>query len=170
MQRVLIIGIPGAGKSTFARALAERTGLPLIHLDQEFWQPSWQTMPRTQWEAHVTDLVIRPTWIMDGNYDRSLPIRLPRADTVILFDMPRRRAVWRVARRIATNYGHVRPDMAPDCPEWIDWAFIRYIWNFHAVDMVNVRTQLAAHDVVPTVIRSDADSAAFLARIASKSV
>jgi adenylate kinase family enzyme len=170
VQRVLIIGIPGAGKSTFARALAARTGLPLIHLDQEFWQPGWRPTPKVQWEAHLATLVQRPAWVMDGNFDRSLPIRLPRADTVILFDIPRHRALWRVGQRIARSYGRVRPDMAPGCPERLDGAFVRYIWNFHGRDRRNIQVQLDAHGVRPVVLGSDADSAAFLAHIPAKSV
>ena len=67
MQRVLVIGISGAGKSTFSRALAARTGLPLIHLDTEFWQPDWKITPREEWRAKVAELITREAWIMDGS-------------------------------------------------------------------------------------------------------
>lgn len=86
MHRVLVIGISGAGKSTFSRALANATGLPLIHLDKEFWQPGWVQTPRLNWRAKVTELAAGERWIMDGNYDSSLDLRLPRADTALWFD------------------------------------------------------------------------------------
>ena len=130
MQRVLVIGIPGAGKSTFSRALAERTGLPLIHLDKEFWQPGWKITPREQWRAKVAALVAREAWVMDGNYDSSLDLRLPRADAVVWFDYPRRVALPRVLWRVAKTYGRVREDLAPGCPEKVDWEFLRYVWDF----------------------------------------
>jgi adenylate kinase family enzyme len=83
MRRVLVIGISGAGKSTFSQALATKTGLPLIHLDKEFWRPGWVQTPRQEWRARVSELAARERWIMDGNYDSSLDLRLPRADTVL---------------------------------------------------------------------------------------
>ena len=81
MQRVLVIGVPGAGKSTFTRALAAKIGLPVIHLDTEFWQPGWKITPREQWRPKVAELVGRDAWIMDGNYGASLDLRLPRGST-----------------------------------------------------------------------------------------
>ena len=105
MRRVLVIGISGAGKSTFARRLAERTGLPLIHLDREFWQPGWKITPEPEWRIKVAALVARDAWIIDGGYSASLDLRLPRADTVFWFDYPRGRCLRRIAWRIATTYG-----------------------------------------------------------------
>ena len=67
---------------------AHQTGLPLIHLDKEFWQPGWVQTPRPEWRAKVAELAAGERWIMDGNYDSSLDLRLPRADTVLWFDYP----------------------------------------------------------------------------------
>jgi hypothetical protein len=97
MRRVLVIGICGAGKSTFSRTLARKTGLPLIHLDKEYWKPGWTKTPRDLWRARVGELVAGDRWIIDGNYAGSLDLRLPRADTVVRFDYPRpppARVVW----------------------------------------------------------------------------
>lgn len=164
MQRVLVIGIPGAGKSTFSRKLAVRTGLPLIHLDKEFWQPGWKVTPREPWRAKVAALVAREAWVMDGNYDSSLDLRLPRADTVVWFDYPRRVALPRVLRRIAKSYGRVREDLAPGCPEKVDWEFFRYIWSFPFKERPRVITMLAEHGrhLTPVVVRRDRDAARFL--------
>src|SRR6202521_6363060 len=142
MQRVLVIGISGAGKSTFSRALAPKTGLPLIHLDREFWQPGWKITPRETWRAKVADLVARDAWIMDGSFGASLDLRLPRADTVIWFDYPRVRCLRRVAWRVLTTYGRVRPDLAPGCPEQLDWEFLRYVWDFNANSRPTIVTAL----------------------------
>ena len=62
----------------------------------------------------------------------TLDLRLPRADTVIWFDYPRLRCLRQIAWRIATTYGRVRPDLAPGCPEQIDWEFLRFVWDFPA--------------------------------------
>ena len=164
MQRVLVIGISGAGKSTFSRALATATGLPLIHLDKEFWRPGWVQTPRQEWRVRVSELAAGERWIMDGNYDSSLDLRLPRADTVLWFDYPMLRCLRRAMWRAATSYGRVRSDMAEGCPERIDLEFLRYIWTFNAKERPRVIASLAkfgAH-VHPVVFRRDGEAAHFL--------
>ena len=164
MRRVLVLGIPGAGKSTFSRALAARTGLPLIHLDKEFWQPGWVETPRPHWRVRMAELVAGEHWIMDGNYAGTLDLRLPRADTVVVFDFPRlvclRRAVWRAA----TTYNRVRSDMAAGCPERFDLEFLRYIWTFNTKERPKKAAaleQFSGH-ITPVVFRRDSEAAHFL--------
>ena len=164
MRRVLVMGISGAGKSTFAAALAQKTGLPLIHLDKEFWRPGWEITPRAEWRPKVTELVAREAWVMDGNYDSSLDLRLPRADTAFLFDYPAHRCIARVLRRVLTSHGRVRTDMAPGCPEKFDLPFLKFVWRFNAVQRPRTLEALARHGAhVRTVIfRRDAEAARFL--------
>src|SRR5262245_2440742 len=108
MQRVLVLGCCGAGKSTVSRRLAAVTGLPLIQLDLLYWRPGWTPTPAEEMDALVTRLCAGPRWIIDGNYQRSLPLRLPRADTVIWLDYPRRVCMARVLWRMARDYHRVR--------------------------------------------------------------
>jgi adenylate kinase family enzyme len=132
MQRVVIIGIPGAGKSTFARELGKRLDLPVYHLDQYFWSPGWKASSREVFNQRLQQLLETDKWILDGNYRRTIPLRLSCADTAILLDLPRRIAMARVFKRIVTYRNGGRPDMAEDCPErWFDRDFIRYIWRYH---------------------------------------
>lgn len=131
MQRVLVVGIPGGGKSTLATKLAEKTGLPLIELDQVFWRSGWKVTPRDEWRAKLMQMVAEPRWIMAGHYGNSLDIRLPRADTVIICDRNRVTAIRRAALRMVVSYGRVRKDMADGCPERFESDFYRYIWNFN---------------------------------------
>lgn len=130
MQRVLVIGSPGSGKSTFATELAKRTGLPLIHLDQQYWNPGWVETPKREWHAKVAELVAGNEWIIDGNYSGSLELRLTRADTVILLDVPAWVCVARVLRRVVQSRGRSRPDMADGCPEQLNIPFLFYIVTF----------------------------------------
>src|SRR2546423_1075672 len=123
MQRVVILGSGGAGKSTLARRLGLATGLPVIHLDAEYWQPGWIEPERDQWDQRVSELAAGEQWIMDGNFSRTLDVRLRACDTIIFLDVPRLLCLQRVIRRWWRNRGQVRDDMAPECPEKIDWEF-----------------------------------------------
>ncbi|MEL6971000.1 MAG: adenylate kinase, partial [Bacteroidota bacterium] len=111
MQRVMIIGCCGAGKSTVARRLHDLTDLPLQHLDQHYWLPNWQEPDKASWQAKVQALSDQPQWIIDGNYGGTLDIRLQRADTVIYLDYATPKCLWRITKRIWRYHGQVRPDM-----------------------------------------------------------
>lgn len=130
-RRVLVVGCSGAGKSTLARALGDATGLPVIHLDQHFWQPGWVESGDGPWSAALEELLARPEWIMDGAYTNSLPRRLRVADAVVRLDVGRALCLARIFRRIATGYGRTRPDLAEGCPEQWDAGFLRWVWNWH---------------------------------------
>ena len=130
MKRILIIGIPGAGKSVLARRLGDILNLPVIHLDQHFWKPGWVETEKTVWRGMVQQLVSGKSWIIDGNYDSSHDIRFPRADTIIYFDFPTRLCLWRITWRILGSHGQIRPDMADGCPERFDFEFFKWVWRF----------------------------------------
>lgn len=167
MRRVMVIGISGAGKSTFSRALAARTGLPLIHLDKEFWRPGWTMTPLPEWRAKVDDLASRDAWIMDGNYAGSLPLRLPRADAVFWFDYPTLRCLRRALWRVVTTYGRVRDDMGEGCPERLDRDFLHYIRTFNAKERPRTVAALAefGRHLDPVVFRRDGEVTQFLATL-----
>lgn len=131
MQRVLIVGCPGAGKSTAARQLAAITGLPLVHLDRHYWRPGWQRPDSASWRKEMENLVSQPVWIMDGNYSGTLERRLESADTLIHLDYPTWLCVWRVLRRTVSGFGRNRQDeLAPGCPERFDWSFLRFVIGY----------------------------------------
>jgi adenylate kinase family enzyme len=87
-NRVVVTGLAGSGKSTFAFALADKTGLPLIHLDLHFWKPRWVAPSETEWRAKQLGVLAGDAWIADGNYHETLDLRVERADTVVVLDMP----------------------------------------------------------------------------------
>ncbi|HEY3324006.1 MAG TPA: DNA topology modulation protein [Planctomycetota bacterium] len=131
MRRVLILGCAGAGKSTLARQLGKALALPVFHLDAIFWKPGWVMTPADEEEIILQRIVAGEKWIIDGNYAGNLNIRLPRADTILFMDFPRRVCLWRVVRRWMMFRGKQRPDMGPDCPEKIDLEFLQWIWNYN---------------------------------------
>jgi adenylate kinase family enzyme len=133
VQRILIIGPCGAGKSTLARVIGGRLGLPAVHLDSFFWNPGWVQTEIPAFRDQVAKAVNGDAWVMDGNYTtQSLDLRLPRADAVIWLDLPRRVYFPRVLSRVVKNYGRVREDIGRGCPERIDLPFFKWVWTYPA--------------------------------------
>lgn len=166
MQRVLIIGSGGAGKSTLAKVLAQRTGLPLIHLDRHYWRPGWVETPREEWHAHLRSLLAGERWIMDGNYSGSLELRLPYADTVVFLTFPRWLCIWRAIKRYVQYRNRLRDDMGEGCPERLGWEFLVFLWRYPADGVPKVMERLAKHpDKQLHVLRSPREVAEFLAEI-----
>ncbi len=130
MQRVLVIGSPGAGKSTLAHKLADRTNLPLFHLDQMHWLPGWVERGRDEGRAELARILAGDRWIIDGNYGSILPMRLERADTVIWLDYPTWLCLKRVLKRWWQHRGRTRPDMTEGCPERLNLEFLHYVLSF----------------------------------------
>jgi adenylate kinase family enzyme len=145
MQRVLVIGPSGAGKSTLARRIGAAAGLPVVHSDQLYFSPGWVEMERTRWEALLEEVAAGERWVIDGNYPRTLPARLARADTVFWLDFPTPLCLWRAMRRLATSYGRVRPDAAPGCPERFDPEFVRWILRWRATQRPLIEAALAGY-------------------------
>ena len=143
MQRVMVIGSPGAGKSTFAQRLGDLTGLPVRHLDAEYWLPGWTERDATAWQEKLAGLVAEDRWIVDGNYGGSLTTRAARADTIIHLDYSTALCLWRAVKRIVTTHGKVRADSAPGCPEQFDPSFLAYIAMFRARKRAKIVTLMA---------------------------
>ena len=131
MERIMIIGCGGSGKSSLARRLGEKTGLPVVHLDKLFWKTGWVESTKDEIDAKIMAEMEKPRWIIDGNYNRTLPKRLEYCDTVIYLDFSRFACLLGVAKRVLTSYGTVRPDMAEGCPERFDLEFLQWVWKFN---------------------------------------
>jgi adenylate kinase family enzyme len=164
MQRILVIGSPGAGKSTLARRLGERLGLPLVHLDREHWSAGWVSLPKDEFVAKVAELAARPSWIIDGNYASTLDVRAARATAIIWLDLPRWLCMARIFKRIIVYRGRVRPDMAGGCPERLSLEFLRYAWNFssHSRPGNEALVTAARDDQKVVVLRTPGEVARFL--------
>lgn len=130
MQKVLVLGCAGSGKSTFSKRLGEITGLPVIHLDALYWKSGWIASTEEEWDRTIEELLRRDEFIMDGNYSRTLEQRLAGADVVFFFDLPRWLCIYRALRRRVMYHGKTRSDMAEGCHEKIDLEFLKWIWNF----------------------------------------
>jgi len=120
MKRILIIGNAGSGKTTFAVKLAEKTGLPLVHLDKIYWTGNWEHLTRCEFDNILQSELDKQSWIIDGNFNRTLPHRLKYCDTVFYFDIPTVTCLWGITKRILTSHGKTRADMGGNCPEYFD--------------------------------------------------
>ncbi len=88
MKRVIVIGCPGSGKTTFAEKLNKRTGLPLYYLDAIWHKPDKTHISRDMFDERISEIFNTSEWIIDGNYSRTIDTRLKQCDTVFLFDLP----------------------------------------------------------------------------------
>ena len=111
MKKVIVIGCPGAGKTTFSEKLQRKTGLPLYYLDAIWHKPDRTHISREDFDARLQELLSQDAWIIDGNYSRTLQTRMAACDTVFLFDLPVEECLQGATQRL----GKGRYDMP-----WID--------------------------------------------------
>jgi adenylate kinase family enzyme len=171
VERVVVLGPVAAGKSTLARAISVRTGLPVVYLDHLFWRPGWTPARRDEALRGLDEAITRDTWILDGNFlangadgaDR----RFERADTVIFLDQSRLTCLWRVAKRIVRYRGQSRADLPEGCPESYDHSLLRWIWSYPKTDRPRVLELLVGLNERVDVhhLRSRAEVRRFLATL-----
>ncbi|WP_088009186.1 topology modulation protein [Indiicoccus explosivorum] len=143
MNKVMVVGVSaGAGKSTFARRLGEKTGLPVHHLDAYFWNPGWRESTVEEFTEKTAGLVERNRWIIEGNYSTTYELRAAEADTLIYIELPLRVCLYRVLNRWRKNKGRTRIDLAPDCEDKMEWAFLSFIIRTYADRKVKMRGRL----------------------------
>lgn len=157
-RRIVVTGLAGSGKSTLAIAFADKTGLPLIHLDLAFWKPGWVAPSEAEWRRKQHVVLAGDTWIADGNYHETLDLRIGRADTVVVLDMP-----WWLCSARALRRGFRMPGELPEgCPysawaRWRDeWRLAGRIFRKRNVEPAHERAVISryAQDVAIHVLRS----------------
>ena len=88
MKKVIVIGCPGSGKSTVSRALHNKTGIPLYHLDMMYWNADMTTVEKSVFLERLSDVLEKDEWIIDGNYGSTMELRMAACDTVIFLNYP----------------------------------------------------------------------------------
>lgn len=146
MQRVLVIGPCGAGKSTLAAQLGQKLNLPVFHMDKLNWNPGWIESSKDEIRERLRSIVTTDRWLIDGNYGGTLTPRLERADTVVYLDFPIRLCVSRLLRRIWNYRGRTRPDMTEGCPERFDLEFLIYLMRWNSGPRLRTEQMLKGHE------------------------
>ena len=144
MERIVIIGCPGSGKSTLARQLGEKLNLTVVHLDRLWWTKGWENVSREEFDARLENALKLDSWIIDGNYSRTMDARLAKCDTIVYLDYSRWACLWGMFQRVILNRGKARPDMAPGCAEWFDPEMAGWIWNFNRLNRKHYHEMLNA--------------------------
>jgi len=145
-NRVMVIGCSGGGKSTLSLRLAARFNLTYLSIDRDIlWLPGWVERDKAIQRALIVEKIAGGRWVLDGTNPSTFDVRLPRTDIVIWVRMPRLVCLWGVTTRWLKWIGRTRPDMAPGCPEKLDWEFLNYIWMFEKLFSPRVVAALEQH-------------------------
>lgn len=161
MKKVIIIGCPGSGKSTFAKALHEKTGLPLFHLDMMYWNADKTIVEKPVFRQRLSDAMAGAEWIIDGNYGSTMELRLQACDTVFFLDYP----VEVCLEGVRARRGKVRTDM-PWVEDEEDTEFLEFIRSYNAESrpmVLELFKKYADKDIYVFKNRSEAN--AFLERV-----
>ena len=152
-RRVAIIGSGGAGKSTFARALATKLDIPVVHLDAMFWHPGWVETPQDEWRSHQEDIVRDPSWIIDGTHAPTLDVRLRAADTIVILDLNRYICTWRIVKRRIHYRRRARSDRAAGCFEHLNAAYVGWVWHYRSRSRPEALAAIAKYAPHADVVR-----------------
>lgn len=167
MKRVAVVGSPGAGKTYFSRRLAEKTSLPIVHLDFYYNDKNLgYENNRDAWIKMVEKIVAKDRWIIDGNYKSTFPSRFSRADTIIFLDYPRWRAVKGIYKRRLQYRNKVRSDMPEGWIEKVPRDFFLFVWKFNKKNRQSIVDALQSNDSKKIIIfRKPADAEKYLEKL-----
>lgn len=164
MKRIALIGSGGSGKSTLARKLGTKLNIEVYHLDALLWKPNWQPTSKEEQRKIQMELVKKEEWIIDGNYNGTMDIRLREADTIIFLDFSRVLCTYRALKRMIQYRNRKRPDMAEGVKERFDLNFMKWIWNYPRTirPLVLKRLEKLPNDKVIIILKSPKEAQHFL--------
>lgn len=145
-----MLGNGGSGKSTLTRLLAERLGLPAVHLDTVYWGPGWTAPQQQAWETAHDTVLAGPDWVADGSFRDTLAGRLERADLAVLLDLPTAVCLAGALRRLVRQRlpgAPERPDLPAGCAESFDPSYLRWVLSYRRRELPEVEHLLARSGV-----------------------
>ena len=156
-KKIMIIGCSGAGKSVFARKLRDKTGLPLYYLDQIWHKPDKTNITRDEFDARLLEIVQKERWIIDGNYQRTMEMRLRACDMVILLDYPTEVCLAGAAARVGTAHEDL-----PWVEDVFDEEFRQWILDFRKEELPKIYNLLSKYENEKNILifktRAEADA------------
>lgn len=154
MKKVIVIGCPGSGKSTFSRALHDKTGIPLFHLDMMYWNADRTTVEKSVFRARLAEVIGRDEWIIDGNYGSTMELRMAACDTIFFLDYP----LDVCLDGIKARRGKPRSDM-PWVENGEDAEFIEFIKKYNTESRPKVMQLLRQYNDKKIVILGSREQA-----------
>ena len=167
MEKVIIIGCPGSGKSTFGRKLKCITGLPLYHLDMMFWNEDRTTVPKEVFIRRLKETISTSKWIIDGNYASTMEMRIKECDTVFFLDYPTNVCI----DGIESRKGHPRSDIPWIENDNTDRDFIDFVNSYNSEsrpEVIGLLKKYSSKNI--TVFRSRSESEEYLLSLKKISV
>ena len=159
MRKIIVIGCPGSGKSTFSKALHTRTNLPLIHLDMLYWNADKTTVEKSVFREKLSAILKTDAWIIDGNYASTMEMRMQACDTVFFLDYPLEDCLNGIKER----KGKARSDMPWVESDEDDEEFIAFIKNYNENNRPQVLQLLEKYsDKNVVVFKTRAEANSFL--------
>ena len=166
MKRIMVIGCPGSGKSTFSRELHSKTCIPLYHLDMLHWNADRTTVEKRVFLERLSNVLEKDEWIIDGNYGSTMELRMQRCDTILFLDYPLDVCLDGISKR----KGKPRNDIPWKEPEEDDEEFIRFIKNYNSESRPQVMALLEKYSYKDIIIlKSRNEASVFLSKIPSLS-
>ncbi|MBV6478878.1 MAG: hypothetical protein HGGPFJEG_01635 [Ignavibacteria bacterium] len=164
IKKIVITGPPGSGKSSLAKKLGEITGYDIHHLDRYYHTANWIPIDKNEFTEIVYEIIQSEEWIIDGNYRRTLELRVERADLIIYFDYCTIFSFYRIYKRIVKTklFSIKRTDISDDCKErWFDKNFVLWTINFNRrnrVDIINIIKDYKSDVALFYIIKSAKDA------------
>ena len=134
MDKIIVIGCPGSGKTTFSEKLNKITGIPLYHLDTIWHKPDKTHIPRENFDNAITEIFLTDKWIIDGNYNRTIEIRLKHCDTVFLFDLPTEVCIQGATKRLGKeryDLPWIEKELSPSFKQEIEMFRVNKLPNIY---------------------------------------
>lgn len=160
-MKAIVIGCPGSGKSTFAKKLSEYTNTPLCYLDRMNWNSDKTTVSRDIFDKRLSEVLQNDEWIIDGNYMRTMEMRMAKADVIYLFDLPTEVCIDGVRERLGKKHEDL-----PWIETEIDDDFINFIKDFRTESLPKIYELISKNSSKKIIIfRSRHDSEKYLQTI-----